>query len=275
MTQNIYLSQRCFNTTKRIVSGVNSDRKVAMVSEIDASKLQEFQREYASKYKTKPSYSTLLVKAIAYSLEKHPHANRLEVGFPFFKKMKQLEGSDINIAVERSHAGEEMLAFITTIYDAKDKSPADIQSELNLLSDDKIDNDHRWSQFNFIVTKLPTFISVLLLSIANLSEKLWVKYRGGSILISSPCKYGVDTLVGHWPSPIGFSFGLVKDRVIAVDGSPCVRPTMNITMSFDRCFMAGAPAARFFNDVVNSLENVSFRSISKSKTVEPLIALVQ
>ncbi len=74
-------------------------------------------------------------------------------------------------------------------------------------------------------------------------------------MISSPSKYGVDMMFGTWPWPIGFSFGLVKDRVVAIDGRPAVRPTMSVTLSFDRRLMGGAPAARFFRAVCDKLEN--------------------
>ena len=73
-------------------------------------------------------------------------------------------------------------------------------------------------------------------------------------MISSPAKYGVDMMVGHWPWPVGFSFGLVKERPVAVDGQVLARPTMTLIMSFDRRLMAGAPAARFFNAVAQALE---------------------
>lgn len=62
-------------------------------------------------------------------------------------------------------------------------------------------------------------------------------------------------LVGNWPWPIGFSFGLVKDRPIVVNGLVVARPTMMLIMSFDRRLMAGAPAARFFNAVATSLQD--------------------
>lgn len=72
-------------------------------------------------------------------------------------------------------------------------------------------------------------------------------------MISSPAKYGVDMLVGNWPWPVGFSFGLVKERPIVIEGNIVARPTMMLIMSFDRRLMAGAPAARFFNAVSQAL----------------------
>ena len=74
-------------------------------------------------------------------------------------------------------------------------------------------------------------------------------------MISSPAKYGVDMMVANWPWPIGYSFGLVKDRAIAVDGAVKVLPTMILTQSFDRRLMGGAPAARFFRVVCEHVEN--------------------
>ena len=74
-------------------------------------------------------------------------------------------------------------------------------------------------------------------------------------MISSPAKYGIDMLVGNWPWPIGFSFGLVKERPIVVDGVVVARPTMMLIMSFDRRLMAGAPAARFFSAVGGCLQS--------------------
>lgn len=77
------------------------------------------------------------------------------------------------------------------------------------------------------------------------------------MLISSPAKYGVDMLIANWPWPIGFSFGLVKERPFVVEGKIEVRSTMTLTMSFDRRIMGGAPAARFIRAVADSLENAS------------------
>ncbi len=84
---------------------------------------------------------------------------------------------------------------------------------------------------------------------------MWVEHRGGAAVVSSPGKYGVDAIAGTWPWPIGFSFGYVKDRPVAANGKTLVRPTMIVTMSFDRRLMGGAPAARFFATVCRLLEN--------------------
>ena len=76
--------------------------------------------------------------------------------------------------------------------------------------------------------------------------KLWVKWRGGAAMVSSPAKYGVDGIVGSWTAPLGVSFGFVRDRPIVRDGEVVAAPTMNLVLNFDRTVMAGAQASKFF-----------------------------
>ncbi len=52
-----------------------------------------------------------------------------------------------------------------------------------------------------------------------------------------------------------WSFGLAKPRPVVRDGSVVVRPTFTLTLNLDRRLMAGAQAARFFERIVELLEN--------------------
>jgi hypothetical protein len=105
-----------------------------------------------------------------------------------------------------------------------------------------------------LIQKLPCRLARWIFSLPRWFPKMWVEHRGGAVMISSPAKYGVDVMVGAWPWPLGFSFGLVKERPVALAGAVAVRPTMMLTMSFDRRLMGGAPAARFFHTVCRFLE---------------------
>jgi pyruvate/2-oxoglutarate dehydrogenase complex dihydrolipoamide acyltransferase (E2) component len=93
-----------------------------------------------------------------------------------------------------------------------------------------------------------------LIRLPVLVPRLWVRYRGGSFVVSSPAKYGVDIVAGSWPWPLGVSFGLVKDRPVVRGGQVVAAPTFMLTLNFDRRLMAGAQAARFFRRVAERLE---------------------
>jgi len=49
--------------------------------------------------------------------------------------------------------------------------------------------------------------------------------------------------------------GRVRDRVMAVNGQPAVRPMMTITLSSDHRVVDGAQAAAFLNDLAGALED--------------------
>ena len=232
--------------------------KVGMVIDIDLTQLQFARNKLFIQTGLKPTYTTFLVKAIAQTLVEQKHANRFTLDLPFYKRVVQLEGSaDISVAVEKDRPEIEQAVYVATVRDADKKSLTEIAAELKFFAGASSETDERWKAMQMVVEKIPfLWLSKLLISLPKYLPSLWVKHRGGAAVVSSPSKYGVDTMIGSWPWPLGFSFGLVKDRVIAVNGQAEVRQTMSVSFSFDRRLMGGAPAARFFRAVCDKLENI-------------------
>lgn len=226
-----------------------SDHKVALLKEVDLSSVERIRRQAKAVGDQAPTYTAFLVKAISLALKEQPHANRVWLGLPLFKRLVQLNRVDITVAVERDSPGFEQAVFAGTICDSDEKGLPEITAELRALANATPESCPRWRQFKAIVERLPAFLALPILRIPKLSAKLWIKHRGGAVMVSSPAKYGADAVIGAWPWPLGFSFGFVKDRPVAVDGQVVARRTMPITFSFDRRLMAGAPSARFFERV--------------------------
>lgn len=63
-----------------------------------------------------------------------------------------------------------------------------------------------------------------------------------------------------WQWPVAFSFGLIKPRAIVVGDKVEVRKTTMLGMTFDPNVMIGAPAARYFNRVVELLESAAIEA---------------
>lgn len=240
-----------------VLGGLNtenrSDNKVAMVNEVDMSACDAIRASFASRGEPKPTYTAFMAMAIAAALRRHPHANRITVELPFRKRIIQLNQIHITVAVERDAPGIEQAVFAGTIYDADRKDLGELTSELHALAASTEDTMPRWRLLKTIVERLPSTLARWILSVPRLSAGLWIEHRGGSVMISSPAKYGVDIMAGTWPWPLGFSFGYVRPRVVAAAEGVAVRPTMFVTMSFDRRIMGGAPAARFFATVCEHL----------------------
>lgn len=227
---------------------------VTFVSEVDLTEVEAMRK--ASTGVRRPSYTAFVAKAIALALKEFPYANRRVVRrpwWPFGKRLQKFTHIDIAVAAERDMPGVEFCAFADIIRDAETRSLDELTAWLHELATCDASTNKQWREFSGLITKLPRWLSATLIRMPCWFPGLWVKYRGGAVLISSPAKYGVDSVLTTWTWPLGFSFGLVKERPIVVDGQLVVRPTFNLTLNFDRRVMAGAQGARFFKRVVDVL----------------------
>lgn len=252
-TYRILPRSRFFEVFGGLNVDVRSDQKVGMIAELDMTACQRVRAEWGGPAETKPSYNAFVIKAVALAQREHSYANRIILESPFYRRMVQLVNVDTTVAVERDRPGMEQGVYAATIRNTDALGLGEIAQSLADISKDLDENADRWKTVLALVEKTPPSLARMLMRLPLWFPGMWVRHRGGGVIVSSPAKYGVDMMVGHWPWPIGFSFGLVKDRPVAVDGAVVVRPTMFFTMSFDRRLMSGAPAARFFRTICDHL----------------------
>lgn len=81
--------------------------------------------------------------------------------------------------------------------------------------------------------------------------------EGGSFTITNLGMFGIDQFqaIVNPPQATILAVGRIKDRIVAVDGAPAVRPTMFVTLSSDHRVLDGAAAARFLARLVEMLED--------------------
>ena len=242
-----------FNVMNGLSNENIGDKKVGMLREVDLSSAERLRKQVEEETEVRPSYTALVIKSISQVLEEQPHANRVPIGPFWWRQIIQLDHVDMSVAVERDEPGYEQATFAATIRRTDQLDLLQITQQLRELVT-SAESNKRWQQFNWICRNLPSPLAVWILSVPRWFTKLWIAHRGGAALVSSPAKYGVDVMVASWPWPLGFSFGLVKARPVAVEGRIEARPTMTMTYSFDRRLMAGAPSARFFARVCDVLE---------------------
>ncbi len=250
-----------------------SDHKVAMLTEVNMTSCMRLRDLYKVTGPLKPSYTALLAKAVALALRDHPHANRFPLEWPFWRRLVAFRDVHVSVAVERDQPGIEQAVYVGTLRDTDSADLPSLTNGLRELARATPETCPRWRAMHGLVNRLPAFLARWIISLPRWFPRLWVEHRGGAALISSPGKYGFDALVGAWPWPLGFSFGVVKERPWVENGALVVRPTMTVSMSFDRRLMGGAPAARFFQDVCRRLEHAE-RDLNQDqdrclKTEEP------
>lgn len=237
-----------------VVEGeINYSNTVTFINEVDLSSIEAIRRSYPKGMR--PTYTVFIAKAIAMALNEHKYANRRFFRpFGFLKHKFQIFNTvDIAIASETRIPGAEYIAFFDVIRGVENLSIGSISKWLTEFRENTEENT-QWKLYKKMMTQVPGWLGKFLIRLPVYIPSLWQKYRGGAVMISSPAKYGVDGVVACWPTPIGISFGMVKDRVIVKNGEMKVCPTCMITFNFDRRLMAGAPAARVLNRFVELLE---------------------
>jgi pyruvate dehydrogenase E2 component (dihydrolipoamide acetyltransferase) len=77
----------------------------------------------------------------------------------------------------------------------------------------------------------------------------------GTFTISNLGMYKVDAFTAIIVPPQAgiLAVGAISDRVVAVDGKPCIQPMVTLTLSSDHRVVDGAAAAAFLNDLVEAL----------------------
>jgi pyruvate dehydrogenase E2 component (dihydrolipoamide acetyltransferase) len=81
-------------------------------------------------------------------------------------------------------------------------------------------------------------------------------FGGASATLSNLGMYGVDQFqaILNPPESLILATGRIRDRVIAVNGAPGVRPTMFVTVSADHRVLDGASAAKFLATFAELIE---------------------
>lgn len=184
--------------------------------------------------------------------EDHPQLNQLILRGIYRHRPVQLEDIHAVVAAERVRDGEDTV-YAQILRNTDDKPVWDISEELRKTSVLEEEEDSRLRLFMDLIRKLPGFLSRVILSSPRWSPKLWIKHRGGAFALTTVGKYGVESIFVKWPWPLSFTFGEVKERPMVVNGKVEARLSFHLSLAWNRELTNGAPAARFFNDIVTYL----------------------
>jgi len=235
---------------------LETEFNVSMFVEVNLSAFEELRKKIQSPVKL--SYTALVAKAIATALKEHPccHRRVVKKWFGLGLRFESFDDCDIAIAVEKSDLHN--VAYLEIVRKVENKGLQTLTEEIRSFltrESSPSEENAQWAAMDKLVQRFPVWIALRLLSLPFFFPKLWRRYRGSSVLISSPGKYGADIISATWSSPIGFSYGYVKKRPFVVDGQLVAVMTVHLTMSFDRRVIGGGPAGRFLNRVRELMES--------------------
>lgn len=257
---NRYSVKRCSGLealNKSLVEGeINFDRTVLFSAEIDLTEIEKIRS--SSPEADRPSYTAFVTKAASKALLEFPYANRRLFhlpGLPFLSFFQSFTDVDVAVAVERDVEGSHAVAYMEIIRDPHAKSLSEITRLLRGFSDSDLNSSEQWRSFHALGTRVPGWLGGLIARLPFYFPKLWRRYRGGTTLISSPAKYGVDGIVAAWPHPLSYSFGLAQKKPMVKGDQVVAVQAFTFVLDWDRRVMAGAQAARFFSRVCGLLRD--------------------
>jgi pyruvate/2-oxoglutarate dehydrogenase complex dihydrolipoamide acyltransferase (E2) component len=250
---NHYLS-----THIRLVKEWRSRDVVTFSQLVDFTGVDVERHRRASEGLEKPSYTAFVIDSIARALRDHPKLNRMVYRSLRGYQWVQFEQVDIAVAVELVE-GDLDVAYASLIRNADQIGLEGITAALLRLAAQPENNLHLKR-----LRLLPPALTGMLARITGHHPRLWVRFRGGSCAVTSPAKYGVESIVAKSSWPMQFAFGRVKEYPMVVDGACVPRRAVILTMSWHRELTTGAVAARFFEQVVRQLEQHSSRPKASS-----------
>lgn len=228
---------------------------VSVVSIADATALAAMRAEAVAAGRMAPSYTAMVIKAVAMTLDRHPEANRAILGLPFFKRLVQFRNLDIAVAIEKNLPGLPGAAWAEPIRDSLEKPLEAITSELQMLKVGDESSNPNYRRFRRMIAHVPRPLSHWLITLPYWFPSLWATHRGCAAWVNAPSKAGADLVITSWPWPMTFSFGVVQKRAVVVGDEVKAQLTMPIHLSFDRRIMGGGPAGRLLADFKAILES--------------------
>jgi pyruvate dehydrogenase E2 component (dihydrolipoamide acetyltransferase) len=191
----------------------------ALEVEVDMSAALELRARLKELADAAPSVNDFVVKAAAVALRRHPRANGS------FKDGRFELHDEVNVGV--AVAAPDTLV-VPVVRNADGKSLGAIAADVRAMAARVRDGA---------------------ISAPELS--------GGTFTVSNLGMFGIDRFEGiiNVPQAAILCVGAIRDRVVAVDGAPAVRPIMSMTLASDHRILYGADAAQFLAEIRTLLEN--------------------
>ena len=206
--------------SRRMAESAQATARVTLFREVDAAALIDLRHQFQAQ-DVAVSYNDLLVRICASALRAHPAANA------------RLAEDRIEI-VDRIHVGvavdTERGLLVPVIRDADRLTLPQIAAE-----------------------------SARLIEAARAGRSQPDDLSGGTFTITNLGMFGVEgfTPVINLPECCILGVGRIVRKPVVVDDDDtvAVRPSMTISLAFDHRVIDGAPAARFFDRIAQSIEN--------------------
>ena len=192
-----------------------------LTREVDATELVITRENLADADGKRPTYTDILIAAVAHALRNHPRVNSS------FVDGSVRANPDVNIALAIAVPD----AVVTAVIPQTDSLAVPVIAKQRKALAER----------------------------ARAGRLAPADVAGGTFTISNLGMFGIDAFQAIIVPPQAaiLAVGRIVDRVVAVDGEIVLRPMLTLTLSCDHRVLDGATAAAFLQELAESLENSS------------------
>ena len=240
-----------FNRKMVAASASVTRRKNAIhcLAEADITEPRRLIREHFEKTGEKLSFTGYLVTCLARLIKEHHRLN----SFIRRNRLIILEDVTISVLIEREFSGErtpepvgiQRAQFKTCRQISREIRQAQEKSEGSLGSLSK----QRWIRF------IPKFLLRTFIQMADKNLKMAKRY--GKVAVTAVGMFCREPVwfIPHGTATVLITVGSMEKRTGVIDGRQETREYLCITGSFDHDIVDGAPAAKFMNQLLETIKS--------------------
>ena len=240
-----------FNRRMVIASATVTKEKNAIhsFSEVDVTEPRQMIKSYFEKTGEKLSFTGYIVKCLAQTVKQYPQFNSFIKG----RKLVKLDDVIISVLTEREFEGEKIpeplgiqQAQIKTYRQINDEIRAAQKSTGNKLG--SLGNQ-TWIRF------IPGFLLKTFVRIAD--KNITMAKRYGKVAVTAVGMFTNEPVwfIPHGTATVLLTVGSIIKKVVCAEGKTEEREFLCLTVSFDHNIIDGAPAARFTNQLIETIRS--------------------
>lgn len=239
------------NSRQAVVASASVTREkntIHAFTEIDITEPRRLLKEHFEKTKEKLSFTAYVVTCLAQVIKDHPQLNSFTKG----RNQIFLDDVTVSVLVERDINGEKVPEPIG-IRQAQTKTFREINDEIRGAK--KVQSDRLGSLSG--QTWIRFIPNMLLKAFIRLADKnINMAKRYGKVAVTAVGMFTKEAVwfIPHGSATVLISVGSISNKIIEVDGDYVSGEHLCLTASFDHDLVDGAPAMRFFDQLIETIK---------------------
>ena len=219
------------------------------LTEVDISEPRRQIKDHFERTGEKFSLTAYIVTCLAQVLKDHPQLNSFIKG----RKLVLLDDVTISVLIERELAGEKVPEPIG-IRQAQQKTFTQIQNEIRDAQKQQSDQLGSLSGLSWI-RLIPGFLFKTFVRMAD--KNITMAKRYGKVAVTAVGMFSQEAVwfIPHGSATVLLTIGSISEKVVVSEGQFIPREHLCLTASFDHNIVDGAPAARFMNQLTETIKS--------------------